>query len=1083
MNLKALRSLAAIATVALTATAANALTLTNVWPSMDQPLEKIEQDPIMLTFDGTASLTSAAWNDFNSRNVSILDANGNVVDKGSLGTAWGADWGKICIYHDVEITDKGVYTCDIPAGIICEDENEANPAPAIHLQWTVGEAGGGGEQNTSFAATLITPESGSTLEKIGKNEIFVWYPGQIMLTDEAWNNNLLNCVRVKDEKGNVVATSEVLWEGYNIPTGQTYFNINFQEDITADGTYTITIPAGIFAEEGKTSPSNEELVLTYTVYNPANNTGFLNLQKVEPAQGEVDALGNIFVYFDKDCDWNWDLDSDAQNFSIYDQNGKAVSTTTFRGVAGGWGTPIYAPFYFPEIEAAGTYTLTIPADRFTVDGDTSIKNKELVFTWTIKDPNQGGGDDDDNCTYDPEFYVSNYPLSGNYDFSYYGSAIDMVLITWSENAVYNPNVKPYIEDANGNRIMSVSFGNFSGQTRVDFNTEDTKVMKTGDYTFVIPKGFGGTSAWKESGYTEGTCNAEARVPFHYVQDPNLDDVNNDFALEVSKFGFYNGETCVVDFLQHPETAPNMTGGSMKKWVFGSNKNEMSMDIYLEVFDVTGGAEEWLWGAGTFRQQVTSVEDVKTINGKNANNEFEVEFSNSKFTLEYYQGHQYEVRIGLYKQFDGIPEAQRICYDTYVARFTGTTKPYEYSPATIVSLSKPEGFDIASATDGQITVTFSEPVTISKNDTYTRLYAGTGMQAYEDVVSNADRTQWTFVPSASSLNGATGTCDYRFQAKDDQGRMLRSDDYYTSGEKANTYITLSYSCFLGGAAISVDVPEGEVNSLYAFTFTAPSASHKNIGFQGMSASGKPVDIVLKDKKGNVVATVDRHDFTATESGEYNIDCRMHLDKEVNAPGEYTLCVPGAYFMTGTESTSMANKPMTFAYTIPGEVVDPEDPSDYVTINFSIGGYAGLGYKTVKNEEATVLIEGSDYWELDKLYLNGENVTEDVDFFGSYTIPASALAKNVTLEAEFTFNHEINFDFTTGIDNVEGCKYTVSTNADGITIDGVSVGDQIKVFSTNGMLLAEREATNEKVTISVPNGTYIVLINNVAIKVLK
>lgn len=1103
MNFKTLRSLAALIAVTAAGMSATAsaqhLNIVSVTPENGSTVESLPNSGIVIKTD-----VNPDWYDWDNSYTGIyfgnlLDANGNIYCTAnvqatadySAGYPWPVNLNVTLPYN---VTSDGTYTLTIPANTFCTDDENRYPNEEWTFRWTIGEAGGDEPADDSFESCLIMPENGSTVDKIGTSDIFVWFPGNVVLTDAAYDDNLLNCVRVKDEKGNVVAVSEILSESYVIPQDRTYFNIQLNNEITEDGTYTFTIPAGVIAPWGAVTPSNAETTVTYTVYNPANNTGFLNLKSVEPAQGEVDTLDNIEVYFDKDCDWDWGLDESAKDFSIYNQDGVAVSSTTFRGVAGGWGSPYYAPFHFPEISAPGTYTLTIPAGCFTQDGDTEVKNKEIVLTWTIADPNQGGGDDDTNCTYDFGF-VNNYPAAdgSNYDFAKEGGAIDRILVNWEGEhndgkAFFNPSVKPYIEDANGNRTVSTSASDFMGSTNVFFNSNDTKLWKSGAYTFVIPKGFAGTADWKSSGYKEGNCNPEIRVNFTYVQDPSISDVNNDFELEVSKFGFYNGSTCVVDFLQHPETVPNMTGGVSKKFVFGSNKNEMSMDIYLEVFDVTNGTEEgvaeWIWGAGTYRQQVTSVEDVRTINGKNSDNEFEVEFSNSNFTMEFYQGHQYEVRIGLYKQFDGVPEAQRLCYDTYVARFSGTTKAYEYSPATIVAISKPEGADIASATDGAVTITFSEPMNITTSDNYTRILAGSGLAAYQSVVSNADRTQWTLVPSASTLSGCTGTCDYRFQAKDDEGRTFRSDVYYTSGQKDATYVTISYSCFLGGAAIAVNVPEGEVESLYAFTFTAPSASHKNIGFQGTSASGKLIDIVLKNQNGDIVATMARgeSDIVATESGEYNIDCQMHLDKEVTAPGTYTLCVPGAYFMTGTESNSTANKPMEFVYTIPGEV-EPPVVEPFVTVTFSVGGNAGFAYKAPRGEEATVAIEGSEDWQLDTLLVNGEDVTLDVAADGVYTIAADVMEKNVALEAEYVFAHEINFEFTTEVSTIEGCAYKVYKDGDVLVIDGIAAGDVVKVYTLNGMMLADLVSSNEAVKISAPNGTYIVMINNVALKVVK
>lgn len=904
MNLKSLRSVIAIAAIGTSVFAANALTLKEVSPANNSTLDEIATNAILMSFDATPDLVS--WDDAD-KEIFVKGDNGisvrgllNVYQDWTAGV-WPAPT-YINITFASPITEKGTYTLNLPAGKICEDGNYDNVNSEINLTWYVGTPA-----QKLVTPVKVTPEAGTTVEKIGKQDIFVYFEGQY----EVPVKNQEVPVTLSDANGKVLENL-YLYEAYTPSTNLTHFNMSLKNEITEDGVYTLTWPKGMI--EGKDGSTNDEFSFSWTVFNPAANEGFLNFKEIIPACGEVESIPTeIKLYFHQNCDLNWDLDTPFE-YKVTDASGATAATITVRGVQGGWGSPIYVPLYSNGIETPGTYTLKIPAGHYTVDGDPTIQNKDLTFTWTIKATQQGG---DDNCTHDFEF-VSCYPAKDStYDFNTQGGAYDGVLTNWDGDAVYNPAVKPYIEDANGNRTISTSVMLFQGSLRINFDTNETKLWRTGAYNLVLPAGFAGTAEWKAANYLEGHCNAETVVPFNYIQDPNLDDVNNDFALEVSKFGYYNGSTCLVNFLDKPETVPNIKGSSSGKWVFASNKNDMSMDIYIEVFDVTNGAEDWLWGAGTFRQQVTSVTDVRTINGKNSDGEFEVEFSNTNFTLEFLREHQYEVRVGLYKQYDGIPEAQRICYDTYVARFEGTTKAYEYSTAKIVALSVPEGSIINSVAEGALTITFSEPVNITASDNYTRFQAE-GMSAYQSVLSNADRTEWTLVPSASALNGCKGVADYRFQAKDDLGRTVRDDVYYTAGEKNSTYITISNYCFLAGNAVAVSVPEGVVESLYTFKFTAPTASHKNIGFQGMSPSGVRTYGEIKNKNGEVVATLigEPEDIVLEESGEYTIGVTMHLDKEVTAPGTYTLSIPGAYFMTGTESSSVGNKPMTFTYYILG-----------------------------------------------------------------------------------------------------------------------------------------------------------------------
>lgn len=1090
MNFKSLRSIAAFTVITLTAVAANALTLKEVTPSISEPISELP-GIIYLHFDANADLPPDVWNDPTLKKVSLLNSAGQVITNGTLDTNqdWSNGWPPITdikIVFDSSISSPGVYTLDIPAGRIIEDGNESNTSSALHIQWTVGSGNTGSEAGKTYVLPYdITPANGSTVEKIGKNDIWVWYNEDLWLTDEAYADSSLNTVSLKDASGKVVATSEMLWE-QRVNGKGTNFQIKFPQDITDDGIYSLTIPKGILVSESDDTIFNDEVNLSYTVYNPDNHTGVLMYSSiVPPNNSEVEYLGtnNIFVYFNGYVDLSetaWESVAN-RTVAMTDQTGATVASIILNPLYDSASKRGYLNLLLPaDIEAPGTYTVTIPAGILFSEADPDNKNEEIILRWTIKDPSQGS--DDTNCSYTLE-YVKNYPVSSGstYDFAAQGnSPLDMVLVTWENNSVCNPAVKPYIEDANGNRTMSTIVSDFDGDTRILFDANQTKLWKSGKYTLVLPKGLAGTSAWKASGYTEDVCNPEVKVTFNYVQDPSMEAGEFEEELEMTKIGFYdfNSETnetiCLADFLPNPETVANITGGDNVRLIIGANVNEIAKDIYVEIRD--DSTDEYLWGANTWYQAQGSVTDIHTMNGKNADGEFEIDFTNSNFTLEFLRDHDYSLNISWYEKYDGVAEAARICYANYIVRFKGTTRGYEYSDAKIVSVSLPEGSDIGSVEEAAVSITFSEPVNISTGDLYTR-FVGSGTSAYESVTSNADRTVWTLTPKASALNSCEGVADYRLAPRDDQGRALRSDVYYTSGQKDATFITISYNCFLGGKEIDADPADGStVNDLYSFTFKVKGASGAaaNIGYNGISASGKMVYGQLFDSNGELVGTLDRTDVTTTPSGEYDIDLTMHLENKVTTPGEYTLRLPGALFMCGTESASKASRPMQYAYTVEGAA----PAKTTCTFTYIIDDHSAITHEVAKGSTVAIKIAPADNYEIAELTLNGEKQA----FNGNRYVTPALNDDEATLNLAHRYANDVMFDFTTGVETVAGCDFKVVNVADGVDIYGLTGNESIYVFNTAGVEIARKHNNGNLMEhISLDHGIYVIAIDKVTLKI--
>ena len=100
--------------------------------------------------------------------------------------------------------------------------------------------------------------------------------------------------------------------------------------------------------------------------------------------------------------------------------------------------------------------------------------------------------------------------------------------------------------------------------------------------------------------------------------------------------------------------------------------------------------------------------------------------------------------------------------------------------------------------------------------------------------------------------------------------------------------------------------------------------------------------------------------------------------------------------------------------------------------------------------------------------------------TYTI--SAIEADAKLVATYEYAYEVETIQTSGVVDVAGKQITVANDGDRISVEGVAEGDTIKVYTVNGMVIANVVAEQDIVKISCPTGqVYIVVINDKAVKI--
>lgn len=120
---------------------------------------------------------------------------------------------------------------------------------------------------------------------------------------------------------------------------------------------------------------------------------------------------------------------------------------------------------------------------------------------------------------------------------------------------------------------------------------------------------------------------------------------------------------------------------------------------------------------------------------------------------------------------------------------------------------------------------------------------------------------------------------------------------------------------------------------------------------------------------------------------------------------------------------------------------------------------------------------DLWKVESV----ENATLD-EASGMYvTEPVKA---DIEVKATFALVNPVDFNFTTEVEEVpEGCAYSVRSEGEMLIIEGVTAGDNIRIYTTGGTLIADKTvpADMSVAAMNLAPGIYIVAINNTTLKI--
>lgn len=239
----------------------------------------------------------------------------------------------------------------------------------------------------------------------------------------------------------------------------------------------------------------------------------------------------------------------------------------------------------------------------------------------------------------------------------------------------------------------------------------------------------------------------------------------------------------------------------------------------------------------------------------------------------------------------------------------------------------------------------------------------------------------------------------------------------------------------------------------------------------------------DNKGEIIAqsgyVINYHDYSNVLGAKHKTVSEIYCDftdKNTFEPKllptnrkEYQLIIAAGSFADAYNS-EITNDEIIINFKRTSEVSTPE----YVTLTSTINDHASTIMPIERGLKGKVTLTPSDDWKIDQVLFNGEDVTSDVDETGNYETPA--INEDSFIEAHLAYNGDIYFEDSTGVTELPDSNIRVLSDETFIRVTGLAIGDNIKVYTPAGILVAEHVAADDISDIYLSQGhVYIIVIS--------
>ncbi len=445
------------------------------------------------------------WNTNVSLYFQVKNSNGDVVagawtavmkeESGDMPVAYSLPlYDDAITSSDVPITldESGQYTFTIPEGAfyLGSDKQESK---AVDVTFSLEL---GGTEPTGDVYT-IEPANNSLVDKIDSFTI--------SLSEDIYRSNngigwlsFDNLSVVNSETGSQVTTA--FMDYYVYPEGLTNpdpIGITFtcDETVTADGTYTITIPSGCI-NFGDGGVQSENIVITYTVgeggtTEPEPTEYVLSFYPENGGEMTIPEGGLTEVVISCEDGLSYSSSFSSRTWVLYNESKTAPSVkkveaneTSITFILDSAITT--ADTYSLAYMSRGNYITTIPAGEFLLGPD-GVESEEMTYSFTLVAADEPG-DEEPLYTVEPS---EDEPLTSLSSVTF----IAEHAICWTEDVAVS-EVKVYKDNevvATGSALNSTwTSGTWDDAEEIVF---DTELTESGEYKVVVPAGFFFLGSW------------------------------------------------------------------------------------------------------------------------------------------------------------------------------------------------------------------------------------------------------------------------------------------------------------------------------------------------------------------------------------------------------------------------------------------------------------------------------------------------------------------------------------------------------------------------------------------------------------
>lgn len=147
-------------------------------------------------------------------------------------------------------------------------------------------------------------------------------------------------------------------------------------------------------------------------------------------------------------------------------------------------------------------------------------------------------------------------------------------------------------------------------------------------------------------------------------------------------------------------------------------------------------------------------------------------------------------------------------------------------------------------------------------------------------------------------------------------------------------------------------------------------------------------------------------------------------------------------------------------------------EYVNLTSVVNEHAATVHPIEKGLKAKLQLTPSEDWRIERVVFNGKDVTANVDEDGNYETPAVRIDSR--MEVHLAYNGDIYFEDESGVAAIPDTEVRAWSEGEQIHVTGLRAGDNVKVYTTAGVLIAEHAAAEDMMHITAPKDAVYILV---------